>query len=485
MALDWVGNLVSIHCGPTLGVYQGEISSVDQTSQTISLRNPFHNGVKCTVPEVTFSAMDIKDLKILEISKNSIEVSKQNGPNSSSTTLMPHSGRKDKGGGGGGAPVNSAPVMVPNKAEPRLQEGGVSPVPHYSKSYGSSSCRGPNQATPKKNGLKNGGHMKNKDDECFGDGMDDVLDEDFDFEGNLALFDKAAVFSQIESSERRGNGARSRGTPGEQTPSRYRHDENILEAKPVVYRQITVPQNGMKEYSTDSGLVVPSISFELHKRLLAAAESHGLSLERRLEMTGVCASQMALTLLGGPNRLTPKNVHQRPTVALLCGPHVQGAQGISCGRHLANHEVEVVLFLPNFVKMLEAITSELALFGKTGGRLVSNVKDLPETPVDLVINCLDSHENGFLRDQPWYKAAADWANQNRAPVLSIDPPVSGQAHAVEAKWSLSLGLPLPLSEGAGRVYLCDIGIPRQVFQEVGIKYHSPFGCKFVIPLHSE
>nr|XP_005163111.1 enhancer of mRNA-decapping protein 3 isoform X2 [Danio rerio] len=484
MALDWVGNLVSIHCGPTLGVYQGEISSVDQTSQTISLRNPFHNGVKCTVPEVTFSAMDIKDLKILEISKNSIEVSKQNGPESSSITLMPHVGRKDKGGGGGGgAPVNSAPVMVPNKAEPRLQEGGVSPVPHYSKR--SSSCRGPNQATPKKNGLKNGGHMKNKDDECFGDGMDDVLDEDFDFEGNLALFDKAAVFSQIESSERRGNGARSRGTPGEQTPSRYRHDENILEAKPVVYRQITVPQNGSKEYSTDSGLVVPSISFELHKRLLAAAESHGLSLERRLEMTGVCASQMALTLLGGPNRLTPKNVHQRPTVALLCGPHVQGAQGISCGRHLANHEVEVVLFLPNFVKMLEAITSELALFGKTGGRLVSNVKDLPETPVDLVINCLDSHENGFLRDQPWYKAAADWANQNRAPVLSIDPPVSGQAHAVEAKWSLSLGLPLPLSEGAGRVYLCDIGIPRQVFQEVGIKYHSPFGCKFVIPLHSE
>lgn len=67
-------------------------------------------------------------------------------------------------------------------------------------------------------------------------------------------------------------------------------------------------------------------------------------------------------------------MHQRPTVALLCGPHVQGAQGISCGRHLANHEVEVILFLPNFVKMLEAITSELALFGKTGGKLVSNVK---------------------------------------------------------------------------------------------------------------
>lgn len=110
--------------------------------------------------------------------------------------------------------------------------------------------------------------------------------------------------------------------------------------------------------------------------------------------------------------------------------------------------------------------------------------DLPDTPVDLIINCLDCHENTFLMDQPWYRAAADWANQNRAPVLSLDPPGSGQCQAVEAKWSLSLCLPLPLAEGAGRVYLCDIGVPRQVFHEVGIKYHSPFGCKFVIPLHS-
>ncbi|XP_076125055.1 enhancer of mRNA-decapping protein 3 [Alosa pseudoharengus] len=495
MAADWLGSLVSINCGPTLGVYQGEVSSVDQSSQTISLRQPFHNGVKCPVPEVTFSAMDIKDLKILNIhpgsSGNGITLAGSGG-------FAGLGGRSGGGGRAGGALVGSTPMVVPGRVEQRAGEGHGSPQQPCSKSYGerhmdmagqtkgfrrrhnswSSSSRGGNQATPKKNGLKNGGgQMKNKDDECFGDGMDDGLDEDFDFEGNLALFDKAAVFSQIDTS-------RSRGTPEKQAPVRYRHDENILEAKPVTYRQIAVPQPGAKEYCTDSGLVVPSITYELHKRLLSVAERHGLSLERRLEMTGVCASQMTLTLLGGPNRLTPKNVHQRPTVVLLCGPHVQGAQGVSCGRHLANHEVEVILFLPNFVKMLEAITSELSLFSKTGGKQVSSIKDLPASPVDLVINCLDSHENGFLRDQPWYRAAADWANQNRAPVLSIDPPVSGQEAAVEAKWSLSLGLPLPLSESVGRVYLCDIGVPKQVFQEVGIKYHSPFGCKFVIPLHS-
>lgn len=90
----------------------------------------------------------------------------------------------------------------------------------------------------------------------------------------------------------------------------------------------------------------------------------------------------------------------------------------------------------------------------------------------------------MLREQTWYQSAAEWANQNRAPVLSIDPAVSGEHQTVEAKWTLFLGLPLPLAETESRVYLCDIGIPKLIFQEVGISYHSPFGCKFVIPLHT-
>ncbi|KAM4602553.1 enhancer of mRNA-decapping protein 3-like [Polymixia lowei] len=468
MAAGWLGSVVSIDCGPSLGVYQGEVSSVDQVRQTISLRQSYHNGVRCPVPEVTFSATDIKELKFLDVQStaNRTGVGVETEP---TAIASGHSGQNNRSA----YPANNThpsttPVTILRRAP-----------------AGSSNTRGLARATSKKNGVKTGsagGQMRPKD-ECFGDGTDEGLDTDFDFEGNLALFDKAAVFSQIDGADRHGNRTRPCSTPSERTPPCYRHDENILEGKPVVYRQITVPQYGGKEYCTDSGLVVPSVTYDLYKRLLAAAEHRGLSLERRLEMTGVCASQMALTLLGGPNRLTPKNVHQRPMVALLCGPHVQGAQGISCGRHLANHEVEVILFLPNFVKMQECVTSELSLYNKTSGTQVANVKDLPESPVDLVINCLDCHENPLLREQSWYQSAADWANQNRAPVLDIDPPVDAQHHAVEAKWTLSLGLPLPLAEGAGRVYLCDIGIPKLVFLDVGIGYHSPFGCKFIIPLH--
>ncbi|XP_056268620.1 enhancer of mRNA-decapping protein 3-like isoform X2 [Pseudoliparis swirei] len=490
MATDWLGSVVSINCGLTLGVYQGEVLSVDHASQTISLRQPYHNGVKCPLPEVTFSAIDIKELKFLDIQNIVNQPSTGQGAATESSFIpsarhgqsnrvsLPHVTSS-------GSYSSSAPITILRRAP-----------------AGSSNSRGAMQAAQKKNSVRNGGPTRTRDDECFGGGTDENMGADFDFEGNLALFDKAAVFSQIEGTAGQSNRAPHHNVQGDHKPLSYRHDENILEAKPVIYRQITVPQHEGKEYCTDgsdkrerkwrifrnesnnSGLVVPSIPYELHKRLLAAAERWGLSLERRLETTGVCSSQMALTLLGGPNRLTPKNVHQRPTVVLLCGPHIQGAQGVSCGRHLANHGVEVILFLPNFVKMQESVTGEVHLYTRTGNKQVASVKDLPTSPVDLVINCLDCHENPMLREQSWYQSAVDWANQNRAPVLSIDPAIGGPHQTVEAKWTLSLGLPLPLAETESRVYLCDIGIPKLVFQEVGICYCSPFGCKFVIPLHT-
>lgn len=91
--------------------------------------------------------------------------------------------------------------------------------------------------------------MRPKDDECFGEGTgQEDLDTDFDFEGNLALFDKAAVFSQIDGTST--NRAQHHSTSGKQQTVSYRHDENILEGKPLVYRQITVPQHGGKEYCT-------------------------------------------------------------------------------------------------------------------------------------------------------------------------------------------------------------------------------------------
>ena len=109
--------------------------------------------------------------------------------------------------------------------------------------------------------------------------------------------------------------------------------------------------------------------------------------------------------------------------------------------------------------------------------------DLNQCRFDLIVNALDNHENRhLLSGQSWYKALTAWANDSRAPVLSIDPPVEGGG--INAKWSLCLGLPLALSERCGQPYLCDVGLPDLVFQACAITYQSPFAHKFVVPLHS-
>ena len=99
----------------------------------------------------------------------------------------------------------------------------------------------------------------------------------------------------------------------------------------------------------------------------------------------------------------------------------------------------------------------------------------------MIVSALDSHENTVLSSQAWYTSVVSWANQSKAPVLALDPPVDGGA--VEVKWSLSLGLPLSYSEKCGQVYLCDLAIPTKVWAECSIKYMSPFGHKFCIALH--
>ena len=113
--------------------------------------------------------------------------------------------------------------------------------------------------------------------------------------------------------------------------------------------------------------------------------------------------------------------------------------------------------------------------------LFRNFTDLPTVAVDLIVLAL-ADELGSHSRQARYRAAAEWANGNRAPVLALDPPPAGTP-GVDTKFSLVSVLPLAHSLDNGKLYLCNLAFPQQVFKEVGIKYSSPFGPKFVIPLH--
>ncbi|CAG2067720.1 unnamed protein product, partial [Timema podura] len=79
-------------------------------------------------------------------------------------------------------------------------------------------------------------------------------------------------------------------------------DENVIASAPAMYRQIIVPAPDSKEYVTDDGLVIPSITPELRNQLFIVAKTFGLTDERQTELMGRAATEIGLQLLGGGHR---------------------------------------------------------------------------------------------------------------------------------------------------------------------------------------
>lgn len=94
-------------------------------------------------------------------------------------------------------------------------------------------------------------HQKERDDACFNTPLNsELLDTEFDFEKNLALFDKQKVFDEINALSKSDHvklvDCNKRGSS-----AKYRHDENVLSGGfAPMSRQISVPCKADKEYVT-------------------------------------------------------------------------------------------------------------------------------------------------------------------------------------------------------------------------------------------
>lgn len=150
------------------------------------------------------------------------------------------------------------------------------------------------------NSLKSGTPIKKdkwkkkwRDEACFGNTVESTV-PDFDFEKNLALFNKEAVWKEINLTKPDV----LQQTQACKKTQKYRHDENVIATNPTALRQIVVPAPDGREYVTDDGLIIPSVTHELRRQLFSAAERRGLSCERQIELMGRAATEMALQLLG-------------------------------------------------------------------------------------------------------------------------------------------------------------------------------------------
>nr|XP_002123787.1 enhancer of mRNA-decapping protein 3-like [Ciona intestinalis] len=475
MTSQFVGRHVTVDLGPNRGFIQGRIKSVNATDQAITITNPHQSGIRCNFEEITLSAQEIVDLKLIDElmangdTKKVVETKKNEKSSSvAPKTLVVSTHNKTTTPAFNTNPQTNSPPRPSHsfreQRHPYVKDGRpvLSGQPLRQKS-------GRNRNAP----------------DCFNIDQSE-LDEDFDFEKNLALFDKQAVFDEVYS-----------GSDGEvRTPLKnrrnkpevkYRHDENVLGNGPVVYRQIVTQETSnhhIAEYYTDAGLVVPCVSSTTHKNICRVAEEMGISKTRQIETFGINTSQMAFSMLGGANRLHPRNAHQRPHVVVLTGPHQVGAQGIATARHLSNQNLHVDVFMADVVKMHDFLQDELKLLSLTTARLSTDIKDLPTTPVDLVIVAMDDEDTVFLRQQAWYKMATKWCSSNMAPILYLCPPNHQEVKpAIDIKWSLCSILPRSLPTSYGMIYLLDLSFPPKVFKKIGIKYQSPFCSKPFIALH--
>ncbi|KAK2589052.1 hypothetical protein KPH14_001889 [Odynerus spinipes] len=465
MSEQFVGCTVSVTCADDLGTYQGQI--IDLNKHSVTLAKAFCNGVPHTSSVVSLNAKDIVHVEIISTEEAASSVSDAQ-TQSKVTVKRPIAKRAGRSVSESVPPVHAGGMQMPSNFKKPVEStqqqselptnGKIGPI--------EPNCK------PVQKRLTHRQRALERDENTFGTPIDQSLNQDFDFEKNLALFNKEAVWQEINSLKPDivRQSENNRGSGG-----KYRHDENVIVSEPTAFRQIVVPSAGEKEYVTDDGLVIPSITLDLHRQLIGAADRLGISWERRVELLGRAGAEIILQLLGGGHRLNPNNAHQWPTVVALCGPHRSGAAGVNCARQLSSHGVKTIVFVENSEDVF--LLQELSLYRLTENKVETKVKNLPSV-VDLILVAL-CDENSPKIVTP----VTRWANSNRALILAIEPPSTGTP-GILSKFSLVGALPLSHSLDNGRLYLCNLALPNKVYSDVGITYRSPFGPKFVIPLHS-
>jgi len=252
----------------------------------------------------------------------------------------------------------------------------------------------------------------------------------------------------------------------------------------INYRQIETGEVMESEYSTDAGLIVPAISMNMRERLQSVLEEHGFDMSKQTELMGRAATDLCLQLMGGAHRLAANNAHQLPLAVILCGASKSAVYGLSTARHLAAHGVRTQVYLPESMGRHHSkhLEQELRLYRLTGGKVVTKAKDLPKISVDAIVNTLEDEEMCIQqRIQPWHRGAVSWAQNLKAPVLAIEPPP--EIPVLNPRMSVVGLLPLAQPAQCGQLFLANLGVPKNLYKEVGIKYSSPFGSKFVIPLY--
>ena len=142
-------------------------------------------------------------------------------------------------------------------------------------------------------------------------------------------------------------------------------------------------------------------------------------------------------------------------------------------------------------KLGEVPKYQRKIYQSTLGKEIE-VKNIERLKPDLIIDAIIGYS---LKSAPRGKALKmiNWANQQKAKILSLDVPsgvdsTTGETYGefIKADRTLTLALPKTglLPEFTGELFLADLGIPKKVYDKIGIDYENPFGNDFIVKLNT-
>jgi NAD(P)H-hydrate epimerase len=177
---------------------------------------------------------------------------------------------------------------------------------------------------------------------------------------------------------------------------------------------------------------------------------------------------------------------------IMCGTGNNGGGGMVAARHLHNRGVHVkVGFAGTEGKLQDVPYHQWNILKKLN---IPILRSLATENADLIIDCLIGY--GLSGDPiPPISNWINFANESGVPILALDAPSgldtsTGKAGnpCIRAKATMTLALPksgLIASQAhqySGTLYLADIGVPKELYESMGIEIGNIFAQDTIIKL---
>jgi len=232
-------------------------------------------------------------------------------------------------------------------------------------------------------------------------------------------------------------------------------------------------------FTTKEGTQITAITTEQMIEVdRIAIEETGPNLYQMMENAG---RNLALTIIDLITEIP------EPTIVILAGTGGNGGGGIVAARHLLNRNYNIKLAVTDKSKMKEVPQKQLNIFESAGGVLIENFDNIK---ADIIVDAIIGYS---LSNAPRGKVLQfiQWANNQKAKKISLDVPsgidsTTGENYGEYFLTDTTMTLALPKTglseEKCGELFLADIGISKNVYDQIGVEYISPFNCEFVIPI---